>query len=1728
MQSIPDFSLSEVLFITNNFALYRGDSQEFQRTVILKVAVDDASKKSNSILLHEYELTHSLAIDGLLIPFDCQTIDQRTVILFKNADAESLTILLNEYEFDLLQLLTIAKNLAATITAIHEVGIIHKAVTPQNILVNPKSGQTYLINFSHASNLRDTTQVHAESTIPKEGLSYISPELTGWMNRAVDYRTDLYSLGVTLYQLATGKCPFEADDPMELIHAHIARPPTNPCKINPLLNQTVANIILKLLKKTAEERYQSAFALAKDINICLAQLKSKGTITPFSLGEGDIYGRLQIPHRLYGRSPQVNELMASFERARKGEAELMLVAGYSGIGKSALVNEVRKPIIKRHGYFISGKFDQFQRDIPFSAIIFAFQDLVRQLLMLDKDRLEQWRQCIQTALADNGSVITEVVPQIELIIGQQPPVVTLGAEETLNRFNMVMGRFIRLFATADHPLTIFIDDLQWADVATLNFIKNLISSGEYHNLLVLGAYRDNEVNPQHPFTLTVKEIKKGKATVSTITLGPLSEAHLTLMLSDVLSADAARVASLAQLLKEKTDGNPFFAIQFLLMLNDEDLIYIDSDTHQWQWDIEEIQAQALSDNVVDLMAKKVRKLPQKTQNLLRLAACIGTKFKLSTVAVIAKQSLLNTAQGLWPAVSEGLLQSLGDEHKLLLNMPPHQESTASKIEGIDKFLHDRVQQAAYELITEAERQPIHLNIGRELLSNTPNDQLEERIFEIVPHLNKGASLITHSKERQRLAELNLMAVIKAKRSSAWRVALHYSTKGISLLPKKPWQKNNQIAYQLHRENSDCHFRDGQFEEGDRLYKILLSQPISDEQKLSLSNMAIINFATHATYLDRAIDIALDSLKLLDVHLDKKPSQETINKGMQQFEQLIAKRTIASLFDFPPMTSKKALATVETLMSLGPPTFISGSPLYFTSNLQMLFVIAEYGNCPLSAYCYGWQGVIHTTSGNYQNAYQFVRLALRMHEANPNPAIAGRVYMLYNNFGGQWGDSLKKTTEMRTLGFQKAMEVGDLYWGIYNYMYGFGSEVVASENTSTLLQRYDEILKLGSKFHELDHMTLSMQRNVILNLRGTIEDRHSISSELNEEKNITEGYALNLTILFSMQLCQAITYFVNGDYSDVVKISLTEQCATWKMSNRGMYGAVLFAFFESLAILRNREHLDEDIQQQLYQRVDDNIAQFKTWSEVVPNTYSGMYLLLQAEKKSLQSDYQGTIKLYEQAIQSSHENGFLLLEAIANELCADHWHKQGLDKLYRFYLIAARDCYQTWEAYRKVDDINRILENDNSVALNRETTTKPLTDKAVVSDVITPQELDLATIIKTSQSTFSEIDLPTLLENLIRNIVENAGAQHGGILLDEDGELQVVAYISGCAGHEVNIDDRVTRQVFRTGTPTVIEDASSAADLFHDDYIQNHKPKSVLCMPIRHKGDINGVLYLENNLTTGVFDSKRVALLDVLLSQAATAIENTKLFDEKRKLEAHVQHGQKLESLGLLAGGIAHDFNNLLTSIICNTEIAKYKIEQDSKAVEYLEKVQSATRHATTLTNQMLAYAGSGTFKIEPLDINSMIRDLGQLLTTSVSRQVKINYALCEDLPKISADVSQVQQVIMNLVTNAADAIKQHNIENGTVDICSYVGDFDAAHLKETYLREDLLAGQYVCLEVADTGCGMDQATMDKIFDPFFTTKPDGRGLGMAAILGIVRGHKGAISIYSAPGKGTTFKVLFPT
>ncbi|NEP59062.1 MAG: serine/threonine-protein kinase PknK, partial [Symploca sp. SIO2G7] len=1155
MITLPGYQILSTISENDHTLVYRGIREQDQQPVILKFLKQDYPTPSQlSQYQQEYEITHSLNFDGVIKAYSLEKYQHTLVIVFEDFGGESLRVLLHKRlkagkgVLSLKKFLNIAIQIADSLGNIHAANIIHKDLNPANIIVNSETEQLKVIDFGMATML---SQEHTSANNPHvlEGtLAYISPEQTGRMNRSLDYRTDFYSLGVTFYELLTNQLPCKATDALELIHYHIAKQPVPPyLKRHGDAGCTgrgdeemgrwgeipgiVSDIVMKLLAKNAEERYQSAWGLKADLEECFRQLAATGKIEPFPLGAQDISDKFQIPQKLYGREQEIETLLAAFERVSgssseeqhkgqrtkdKGQSELILVAGYAGIGKSVLVQEIYKPITQKRGYFISGKFEQFQRNIPYLGMIKAFQELVEQLLTEPEAQLELWREKILAALGSNAQVIIEVIPEVELIVGKQPPVPELSATEAQNRFNLVFQNFIEVFTNSEYPLVIFLDDLQWADGASWKLMQLLMSSSTT-GLFIIGAYRDNEVGRAHPLKLVIEELRTIGVTVHQIWLSSLNFAAVNQLIADTLKGkNLEQTKKLAELVLRKTQGNPFFVKEFLKSLQEAGLLYFNRHQITWNWNLEQIQAQGFTDNVVELMTSKIQKLPAPTQRLLQLAACIGNQFELEILAMVNAKSLEETAASLWEAVIEGLVLLLGDAYKLIeLKRKQKNEGLSidtetrghgdaergifmhggEKIVSIGttlqneslieyQFAHDRIQQAAYSLIPEQQKQTIHWQIGQILWQNTPAQQQQPKIFDIVNQLNLGSELIPSQLERDQLAELNLQAGKKAKASAAYEPALNYLEIASELLRQDRWQTQYKLTLEIYVNFARTAYLCGNFQQMEKLVHTVLCQGQTLLDKVQIYEIQIEAYIAQNQLLE-AVKTALSVLKLLGIKLPEKPNKLQVLLGFLWTKFTLRGKRVEDLVNLPPMTDTNKLAAMRIMLMVGSAFYVAVPDLVPLVVFKQVNLSVKYGNASESSYGYTGYGVILcSVMGDIDTGYQFGQLALNLLDKFNAKELRARIYLVVNNLIKHSKEHLKETLQPLNLAYSSGLETGDVEFAALSanaycyHAYLVGKELGKLEQEMASYSDAISQLKQETALH-----FLQIWRQVVLNLLG---------------------------------------------------------------------------------------------------------------------------------------------------------------------------------------------------------------------------------------------------------------------------------------------------------------------------------------------------------------------------------------------------------------------------------------------------------------------------------------------------------------------------------------------------------------------------------------------------------------------------------------------------------------------
>ena len=1775
MISLAGIAVKAKIDESSHSLIYRGIREEDHQPVILKVLKQDYPTPQELIRYkQEYQITRSLNLAGVVKAYGLEEYQRTSVIILEDFGGKSLKQLLDEpgWELSLKDFLDLAIKITEILGEIHNSNVIHKDINPANIILNPETGEVKIIDFGISSQLTWENPTLQPPNILEGTLAYISPEQTGRMNRSLDYRTDFYSLGVTFYELLTGKLPFVTTEAMELVHCHIAQQPVPPKQgrsqeaggrkgeVPPALS----DIVMKMMAKNAEDRYQSAWGIQADLIVCLMQLEAGGEIEDIIPGEHDISDKFQIPQKLYGRERELETLLAALERVigyssiepnqgqktkNKGQTELMLIAGDYGIGKSSLVAEFQQLILQNRGYFLGCKFDQFQRHLPYSALISAFRKLVQQLLTENEARLNQWRTKILSVLGVNAQVIIDVIPELELIIGKQPAVPKLEKRKSKNPLPSVFYNFIQVFASTEYPLVILLDNLRWIDAASLQLLELMISPEDtkfyrkqnpqsvttnqgasqsctnnssesillpFHSareqdvgatrtlreptanvqqqvlknnlsslkLLLIGSYQDNEVSSTHPLMMTIKRLQKQGAVVNQINLAPLKLESISQLIADTLHQDIVSVKSLAELVKRKTAGNPFFVKEFLKTLHEENLITFDFDCLSWQWDIRKIEAMGITDNRAELMIGKLQKLPQVTQQVLQLAACIGEEFDLHTLSIICEKSAAAVFQDLLLTVRLQLIlpKSTLDEQLLIQNF---------------KFAHTQIRQAAYTLIAEAERKVVHLQIGRLLLQHTvtelrkaegidpdstavgnlpgsadspslleiiskeglqfpakdnllstdlkidtetrgrgdaekgifihggenffigtdflprgvcllPLQELCEQILPIVDHLNFGWELLNSEKERQEVAQLNLLVGKNAKVATVYEAALRYLQTGRKLLGDNSWQTNYELTLNLVVEELETQYLSTNFEQVDKLAEIVLEKGATLQDKVKVYEVKLQTYTAQNQPL-KAVHLALDILQLMGISFPQQPNREQIQLELAATQAKFAGKQIEELINLPAMTNPDYLAAMAIMNRVFAALLIAAPKLLPLVICRMVNLSLEYGNTAASAPAYATYGLIlctfigdiqgrqkaegrgQKTEGRGQKVFrqndgdltplQLEQLALKLSEHFDDTAVKAQTLIRLLAGVQHWRQPIKDNLNLAVEAYQLALEAGDfedaaMAAQIYAYHAFFSSQ--------ELTQLEAEIATYSQAIYQLKQETVGqwheLLRQVVLNLRGCTENPCLLIGEAyNEQVGLPLHQQTNDQIaLFTLHLYKLILgYLFEETTQAVTNVSMAEK---YLNAVSGTVYIPQFYFYDSLVKLRVSATVTKAEQEALLETVVANQEKFKTWAAQAPLNYQHKFELVEAELHRLRGQNIEAMELYDRALAQAQESGYIQEEALANELAGKFYREWGKQKIAKAYLSDAHYCYTHWGATAKVRDLEARYSQLLTLSVASSLTETRTTTISSSSSTQLGEVLDLGTVMKASQAIGSHIVLEELLASLMEILIQNAGAQVGFLLLpspaqsgNEEEQLLIEASRAVDAAQvtvlqstpiDNQLPESIINYVARTRETVVLDDGIHQGNFTNDPYIQQHQTKSILCTPLLNQGILSGIVYLENNLASGAFTPNRLEVIQLLSGQAAIAITNAQLYTEVR--ESKKRLNQFLEAMPV---GVA---------VIDGSGRPQYA---NQKAIELLGKGVIPSIKTEEIPEVYQVYL-AGTNQIAPVEKLPIIRALTGETTTA--------------------------------------------------------------------------------------------------------------------------------------------------
>ncbi len=1671
MTTLSDYKITEELYRGSNSLVYRAYRETDKQPVILKMlssAYPSPEKVARFNL--EYEIIRNLnlasvpsasaeASPGVVKAYSLVNDQHRWLMVLEDFGGEALAQLMKRRPFTLTQFLMSAIQIVAVLDQVHQGHVIHKDINPSNIVMNPATGQLKLIDFGISTLLPRERPTLRNPNVLEGTLAYISPEQTGRMNREIDYRTDFYSLGVTFYELLTGQLPFPSTDALELVHYHIAKEPSAPSTLNPGIPQPLSDIVLKLMAKNAEDRYQSAFSLKADLEMCLYQWQTMGRVDSFPLRQADVSSQFQIPQKLYGREREIELLLAAFERI--AGVEMMLVSGYTGIGKSTLIQEVYKPITRQRGYFITGKFDPFQRATPYVSLLQAFRSLVRQLLTETEAEISAWREKLLRALGPNGQVVSAVIPEVELIIGPQPAVPDLPPLEAQNRFNLVFQNFIKVFTRPEHPLVIFLDDLQWADGASLKLLEVLMTASEGEYLFLIGAYRDNEVNETHPLPLTLAEIQKAGTTVNHIFLAALTLPHLVQLVADTLHCPPTQAKPLAELILAKTEGNPFFINEFLKSLYIEALISFDFQRGRWQWDLGQIRARGMTDNVADLMSHKVRRLGDNTQQVLKLAACVGNQFDLQTLAIVYQKSPQETSASLWEAMTEGLIVPLGDTYQL---MSLDVQGLAETVMVEYKFAHDQIRQAVYSLIPEAEKQAVHRQVGQLLLQalKTQPEEQEQKVFDIVNQLNLGRELISEQSERHSLAELNLSAGKRAKASAAYQAAFNYFQIGLELLTqphpsllsgesadKASWERQYNLTLALHEGAAEAAYVNGDFEQMERYVEAVLQRARVLLDKLKVYEVKIQAHMAQ-NKLPEAAKTGLSVLKLLGVEFPEKPNKAQIGQDLVKTKLTLAGKRIEDLSCLPKMSDPTKLAAIRILKTINAAVFRTTPELFPLIVFKQVNLSVKHGNTPESAVAYANYAVILCgVLGDIEGGFRFAKLALDLLEQFNAWELKAKTLFFVNYFARPWKEHVRETFKPFLEGYQSGLETGDTEYAGYlitaycTFAYIIGKELPPLEREMRL---YGEAII--AKLKQESQYAPDINHQVVLNLIEPGEHPYHLKGAAYDEEQMLPLHleTNDLTVLSYFYLHKLILFYLFQQYPQAIK-SATEMEKYLEMFT-GLFFTAVFRFYESLAHLAVFSETPLSEQKRILRRVAANQKKLTKWAKHAPMNYLHKFYLVEAERARVANKDKDAREYYDKAINLAQANEYLNEEALANELAGRFYLARGQTRLAGHYLREAHYTYLRWGALAKVKDLEAHYPQFMAQAEVRSRelpiSTTPTTDTGETASSI----LDLASVLKASQAISGEILLHKLLATLMKIVIENAGAQRGYLILEEEGrwvieaeakaEAEVKALQSVPIERSEKLPLAIINYVARTGENVVLSNANHEGMFTKDPYITQNQPKSILCSPLINQGKLTGLLYLENNLTTGAFTPNRLEVLNILSAQAAISIENARLYTHQVQMtnaaSRFVPHEflQILQKESIVKINLGDQFQQNMTILVSDirsfTTLSEMMTPQENFDFvnAYLSRVSPIIRQHHGF---IAKYMGDGLMAVFPGRVedalDAAIAQLGEVARYNSERQQRGETPLQIGLgihagPVMLGTVGEVERMQLDLLSDAVN------------------------------------------------------------------------------------------------------------
>ncbi|WP_437779108.1 AAA family ATPase [Sorangium sp. So ce1097] len=1753
---LRDYALGEVMHEGSETRVCRAVHRPSGDRVVIKLPAAAApSARVAGRMVHEHRILTQLgAVPGVARARELVQQGGAVALVIEDPGFVSLDRLLAERGRLPVEVgLRLGALLARVLEAVHAAGVMHRDVKPQNVLVDAAYTQVKLLDFGIASSL----PLEATAASVPEGiegtLAYVSPEQTGRTARAVDARTDLYSLGVTLFEALSGRLPFTERDALALVHAHLAKDPPPLDEVAPGVPPGVSAITARLLAKNVDRRYQTARGAAEDLEHALRAWRERGTVERFPLGTRDFSRKLLLPDILVGRDGERERLGASFARAAQGAVELVLIGGPSGIGKTALVRTVYRDIAQAgRGLLISGKHDQLARSTPYAAMAQAFGALMQQWLASPTPVLRAWQERIKAEVGDNARLIADVVPELDRVMGKLAPVPPVQGEQVLARQRLTWLSFVRAVTAPNAPLVMFLDDMQWADGATLEILKTLLTDAERRDLLLIAAYREGETPPEHPLWKLVESAGESGATVTRMSVGPLWEGHVQAWAARALSCEAARVAPLSRALWQKTRGNPFFMEQLLLSWHRQGKVVRDAGSGAWRWDQKELEQAQVADNVVALLTDKVLEMPEATQRLLGLAACAGHTFHLRDLERLSGWDRARVTGALWPAMQEELVVPIDGAYRpaQALGQAGAGEET---LDAEYRFLHDRVQQASYERISPEQRVLAHLEIGRRLWARRRAEGgTPQQLLELVRHLNLGAAQIDAAEERDALSRLNLEAARAAKAASSHRLMASLADTAEASLDEGARRRDPELAAQIALERLEAAFLLREFDDVEARCARLLAAPLPAIARLSAQEIRVRSCQAAGQFA-RGMELGLAALAELTEENIVFPGTDEARRAALLEESAALDRWFEGdpgAFDRMPADPSLEHVLVDALMMhLMVCAAIGGQPVLATLVItRAVERVRRHGALtPVSPFIIAcFANVWSLSTGMYRRAGSWVGPGVRAAERVGSPFLAECLsflgqYTAYSRPADEMGPIFERTCAagLKIGSFQGTswgLE-GDLFYHRVWRGQPLGQIEAHRAARWGLMQRAGTAL--GHHFFE----AIASWCGLLMTAGGAQRVACDEPFARGSRSLLADGDEMTAELA---RILEAHLFLVAGAYP--MALSRAREAEQHRLSIFGFPPVTDVPLWLALAAAKCwRDAADAEEQARLREHLERGLARLAYFAEGCAESFLHKLRLLEAEHARVQGRTDEAMARYDEAIALARAQGFLHIEALAAQLSAEFHLEAGRSRIAALYLREARDAYARWDARAVVAHLEArwpaLLGASAQPAAPATAERRPSASATTLTTTNTTggAQLDVNTAVRAARALSSELDPERVVGRLMELVLESAGAQRGVLMLAEGEELSVVARLSVEGGRiETGLSEPLSRSaevartvahyVERTSEPVVVHDVRADARFAADPYLASRHVLSLLAIPLSHRGRLLGVLYLEHREVPGAFHEKRVELLSVLASQAAIAVENALLYRDleakikERTAELHVakeaaERANQAKSDFL--SSMSHELRTPLNGIMGYAQILERSTDIPPRWREVLHLIQKSSEHLLSLINDVLDLA-----KIEAGRMDSVLRDLqlpafvktvvGLCRVRAEEKGISLTHEMRGPaLQAVHADEKRLMQVLLNLLGNAIKFTARGGVS-----------------LHVEVLEERVPAGRIVRFRVEDTGPGIAPEHLSRIFEPFeqvgdHRARSEGTGLGLAITQKLVRQMGGAIEVRSEIGEGSAFTVTLP-